>query len=256
MSNWDKPGRNFAIMGMARSGTSLASKLISEHVVNAYCMNETEINITKIPALLADVRERLAKGRMVPNRFRGAKLSSDTVRVRAPVEMRIAEGSYDSEAVVGIKMVPEYRAALEREYTVIAIVRDPVYAIASWRQAGDIVHHHVNDDDMDPFWVHHGFKFKHEERLLRQCEIWETYAKQIKKAERTKPRLVDVWRYEGIVALPKVLIGDFAERFGCKLTGKIPALASRNEPSRFYDIKRIREAVEKYCPTRKAFGYA
>ena len=252
---WDKPTRNFVIMGMARSGTSLACKLVSEHVENAYCLNETEINFAKVPALLADVRERLVKGLPVPNRFEGDRLSSDTVRVKAPVENRRADGTYGSDAVVGIKMVPEYRAALELGYRVIAIVRDPVYAIASWRQAGDIVCHHVTDDDMDPFWVHHQFKFKHPERLIRQCEIWETYAKQIKSAERKHPRLVDSWRYEGLVALPHVLIGDFAEWFKCRVVNPLPRLASRNDPNRFYDLKRIREAVNAHCPTRKAFGY-
>jgi len=252
--NWDKPDRNFVIMGMARSGTSLACKLVSEQVRNSYCLNDAEINFNKVPALLAETRRCLVNREPVTNRFRGDELSSDTVRVLAPLEPRVATGDFNSNAAVGVKMIPEYRKAIAAGYLVIAMLRDPVYAIASWG-SHDIAWAHVTDDDMDPIWRYRGIKFKMSSQVERQCEIWEFFAKQILEAKASGKVQVDVWKYEGLVALPDLHIRDFASYFGLAAKRGV-RLANLNDPSRFYGIRTIRDAVAELCPSRLEFGYA
>ena len=66
---------------------------------------------------------------------------------------------------------------------------------------------------------------------------------------------VDVWRYEGLTSLPDLHLRDFADYFGLRAKRGVN-LANMNDPSRFYGITEIREAVAELCPSRAEFGYA
>lgn len=244
----------FCIMGIARSGTSLACKLFTESVNNVFCMNETEIDIDKVPRLLSETRRKLLAGEPVPNRWDGSALQSDTVRCPTPVSERVVHG-YDADVVMGIKMAMRFERAVNQGLKVVAVVRDPVYAIASWRQAGDIVWNHVTDGDMNQMWVYEKIKFERSSRLERQCELWEHYARQIQTVLVKHPDKVKLWRYEDFTVAPQAFVGDVAEFIGCS-PKTAPDLSCFNLPWRFNELDRIADAVERLCPSRGGFDYA
>uniref|UniRef100_A0A6M3M5D9 Putative sulfotransferase domain contining protein n=1 Tax=viral metagenome TaxID=1070528 RepID=A0A6M3M5D9_9ZZZZ len=260
--------RRFTIHGIPRSGTSLASKLVSERVPDAFVVNEVDL-LRDLPELLGTTACRLHMGLEVKNRWaEDGTLASDTVRGGpVPPSMGRPRGTYSVDPVVGIKannILPIERA-LNWGWRVLCLVRDPVFAIASWNEAGATPWRRVTDDDLDPWWQGHRPAWKTEGRLTRQAELWEMLAGEILEAQdkhggpSRAPRAdqqVLLWRYEDLIADPNGFLRAFSAWWGLGQPEPVAGLENRNRVERFAsDLEDIGRVVRLFCPSARRLGY-
>ena len=219
--------RDLVVTGLPRSGTSLLSRHISESP-NAYCVNEVFYNVDRLPTSLARVRQCLVTGCPVPNKYaKSGGLSTNTIRDTARVKYRRIPDAYDRDAVVASKVNIPYLNRLldflDHEYSVVAVIRDPIFTIASWNSpsAQSIPESSVTPEDLHPRW--RGFDFPTEDRIERQSAIWVHYASLICK--HAGERRVSIASYERLV------------RGGIVLTSIIPDWELRVRPVDNLNVK-------------------
>ena len=252
--NYHKSKNNLIVTGIPRSGTSLMSVLLN-NFHNAVCLNEIFYDINSLPRDFAETRRRLIEGKPIPNRYASSgKLTTDTMSDNVKIDNRIIQIS-DENVVIGSKVNIPYlnhiQQILDYGYKIIAIVRDPVYAIGSWNseKASIIPEAHVTDGDMHPRW--RGFKFASSDKIERQAQIWNFYAKLIwNLRDRIK-----IYTYELLTSNIDWIIEDICENLGLESFSNMPEIKNQNIDSKYSKIEQIREAVEKYCSIKEVFGY-
>lgn len=260
-SKYDKPDRNLIITGIPRSGTSLFSTLLNE-IPNVYSMNEILYNIYNLPKDMAIVRYNLVNNLPVPNKYKDNKLATNTgIDKEITTEARIMDKEFDDNCVVASNVNLPYlnniQCILTFGFKIIAVVRDPVYAIASWNMpyCKEMQIHNVMLENLyGMFWM---IPMVKETNIERQAELWEWYAGIINKLfEGGK---IEYIKYEDFFNPPLYILSWVAKQLDVELPNNLctPILKNNNKDDRYpdVDIEAIREAVKEYCPIRKVFGY-
>ncbi len=255
LAEYHRPEKNVIVTGIPRSGTSLFSVLLNTFE-NAVCLNEILYDVTSLPRDFAEIRRRLIAGEAIPNRYDSSgNLSTDTQGGAVNVENTVVR-EVDEHAVIGSKVNIPYLNQIQKilnyGYKVIAIVRDPVYAIGSWnsKKAKIIPEAHVTDDDMHPRW--RGFSFASKDKIERQAQIWNFYAHLIWNLKDK----IKTYTYELLTSDPEWVIQDVSKFLGLVSPRKIVELKNQNIDSKYPKIARIKEAVKKYCALKDVFGYS
>jgi len=267
--------RRFAIAGIPRSGTSLAAKMITEQVPDAYCVNEVDyLDSKRIPALMNIVALRLSKGMPVRNRYgEDGKIESDVVRNlrRHKIEAREAPGSYSDDPVVGIKgnTALDVELLLRRGFKILFLVRDPRFTLASWAEAGRTPWRDVTEDNLSQWWRYHPFPWEAgpDNAIGRRVEVWQAFAEEILhyttmfpgEGTRTAPHPDDrclLWTYEQLTADPNGFLRAFAIWFGLDMPAVVAGLENRNREDRFEsNFAELDMVVDSMAPARIGFGY-
>jgi hypothetical protein len=255
LTEYHRPENNFIVTGIPRSGTSLLSVLLN-NFHNAVCINEMFYDINSLPRDFAEIRRRLMAGEPIPNRYNSSgQLTTDTMSGNIKIDNRVIQIAGENVVIgskVNIPYLNHIQEILDYGYKIIALVRDPVYAIGSWnsQKASIIPEAHVTDADMHPRWK--GFKFKSNDKIERQAQLWNFYANLIWNL-RNK---IKIYTYELLTSDLDLIIKDIRENLGLESFGKMPKVNNQNIASKYPQIEKIKKAVERYCPIREVFGYS
>lgn len=249
----------FILSGIPRSGTSLLSTIICK-MDNAYCFNECLYNIPKVSDDLGKLKLALMHGNKVPNTYTGNKLTTNTSKENK-IDVKKAKGEYDKYCVVGSKINTPYLKYIQYFIDnddfekIIFLVRDPVYAIASFhnRKGLNISHVTKNDNDVR-FW---DIPMVSQDVISRQAEIvnWQFMRIRILNDGYDK---VHVVKYENLTEKTPEVLCDISNILGVDYLKDNPVFKNMNDDKRYsenVDMKKVREAVKKYCPERSHFGY-
>jgi len=220
------------------------------------CLNEILYDIDSLPHDFAEIRRRLIAGEPIPNRYDSSgQLATDTQSDNIKIDNRVVEIA-DENVVIGSKVNIPYLNHIQKifdyGYKVIAIVRDPVYAIGSWnsQKASNIPEAHVTDADMHPRWK--GFKFTSDDKIERQAQIWDFYGDLIWNIRDR----IKIYTFESLTSDLDWILKDICEILGLESFANMPAVSNQNIDSKYPKIEQIKEAVRKYCPIKKVFGYS
>jgi len=245
---------DFVLTGIPRSGTSLLSTLLCEPD-DCFCFNEIFYDPMTLPYFLAREKKRLIRGEPVPAKMDAdGSLATDTLAG----EIVVARQAFPPKrkgVVVGSNVNLPYLDRIDEilayRYRVIALVRDPVYTLASWNsaKAQAIPEAHVTDDDMNPRW--NGMKFHSSDRVGRQADIWEHYARLILDL-RDQVKIV---RYESLCDGQQATMETIYEYLRVTPPAQTRELRNMNVDSRFKGLDQIREAVAERCPSLQVLGY-
>lgn len=250
---------NFVITGIPRSGTTLLCKLMN-HIENVVCMNEIPAlyDVPNLSTSLCMLRTMLYMNKPVPmNVNLAGEIITDTQSQPNKIGMKKVDVDFSKPIFVGSKINVPYLfqidSILKQGLKVISVVRNPVYAIASWNKHANINEQYVMPEDFEKWPRYSTFGFKSDDKYERQAELWNYLAGII--VEKSHIAI----RYETLI--------DEAERVlgGCclllkashKTTKELPKLSNMNEDSRFGDIDldKIRNAVNKHCNNAGEFDY-
>ena len=194
-------------------------------------------------------------GKPVPSRIDNeGELTTDTLRKGAFVQ-QIKVPPKSSGLVLGSNVNVPYLDQLDwilaYRYKVVVMVRNPIYTLASWNseQTKTIPEAHVTSDDLDPRWEK--LDFSSQERVERQAEIWEHYAKVVWSI-RHQIRIV---KYEALTENQDDTLEDVTKYLGVGSLRMAERLRNYNLDSRYTDLERIGRAVQDYCVSRGKFGY-
>lgn len=227
------PGRprDFLITGIPRSGTSLLSKLL-HRIENCVVINEPvqifaalqPLEPWGVPVYYGELRRDIRDGRPVENKTLDGEVVDDTALhdVRGPYRPRVAS----SDFVLGTKNTLAYLtrlASLQRvmpEAAVVACVRHPFDAIASWKRTFP----HLRDARVESFPVgfpdcptNAGWQARRLAEIaetewlpLRRALLWRYLAECLLRfgpidatvryeelTADTDPRLREIWRLVG-----------------------------------------------------------
>lgn len=247
--------RDFILTGIPRSGTSLMSVLLSE-AEDCVCFNEIHYNIITLPIFFGEMRKKLLAGEPVPNKVNKAgKLitnTDDTNKFSIRKKIFLVKGS---EVVIGSKVTIPYlnqiNEILNQGYKVIIMIRNPVYTLGSWnsKKLLNTPMNKVMNGNLHSHWKQ--VNFVSNEKIERQAQIWEHYARLIWSL-RDKVKIV---RYEQFIGQQDIIVKELAEFLGISLLRELENLQNLNIDSRYMKLEEIKSAVEKYCNSRKHFGY-
>lgn len=256
-----RPDRSLVLTGISRSGTSLLCALVNA-LPNAVCLNEVlPSEPSALLTALARTRKDLLRGRPVPNKFdvEDGAPTTNTLGVGVVREKRRVEKPLDDELLLASKRNLPYLLHIEQllalELPVVALLRDPVYALGSWggeqaRGAG-IPGARIGPDHQHPHWD--ALALTRPDPIERRAEAWQLCAERL---WAVRERVI-VLRYEDLCADPVGVLDDIAARFGLPLPPSLPVAVrpAQNDDRRYPDIPRVRAAVAKLCPARFEFGY-
>lgn len=231
------------ITGIPRSGTSLLASLICT-VPNCYCANEIYYDINTLKRDLKRLRKRLSRGRAVPNKWLGDTVVTDTMTEGLQTGKRKINGIFDAHCLVASKVNVPYLFELEnlliQGFRIAALVRNPLYTIASWNLPTTHVPEAHPAKGRYAGWHYQGSnKYEH------QAELWNRLAAILLNYP---PEIL--LRYEDLVDTPEDIL--------LRITGKkteFGSLTSKNNEARYQHIPIIHAAIEKYAPLRREFGY-
>ena len=250
-------GTNFVITGIPRGGTSLLCSLIN-HVQNIVCLNEVPAfyDVDSLPASFHNARNLLRRKHPIPmmiSNESGGEIT-DTQSQKFQIKPTAVNIDTDKDLAVGSKINVPYLLQIDKilsyGYKSFAVIRNPVYAIASWnKHAKNINEAHVLSYDFEKWPRYRDFKFETEEKFTRQAELYNHFMSIIVHYKLN--RII----YEDMVQYPMDAVQIMSGELGIPLAlkGGLPGLKNLNSDSRFQgiDLDAIRDAVEKYCPLVK-----
>ena len=240
INEFNKPDRNIVVTGIVRSGTSLLSSLLCK-IPNCYCFNEIFYSLDKLPAHLAEARYKIKFGLPVPNKYKDGKLTTNTMQGEA-VEKYVLKGDYDENVVLGSNVNFPYINSINfildyLGYHIISVVRNPIYAIASWNsdRCNQIAAHNLMQVQQRFFHV----PFTKNTNVGRQVELWIYYFRVLYSLYNA--RIIALCKYEDLVNDPNSYLENFCIRY--KLEKPVfPKLESCNVESRYdFDLNEIRK---------------
>ncbi len=243
----------FVICGIPRSGTSITSKLICECVPGAYCLNEVLYRIPLVRKDLMHLGMNLLDSGEIPNKYFGNGELVYNVHEDERVEWRKVDKKFDEDMLIGSKITSLYLInlliLLEQDMPILAMLRDPLYTIASWLspKAKALMVARVTPDNMGPRWAE--FPFKSDDRIERMAELWDFMASIILNHKG----IIEYLKYEELAGgQPWERMRDFWQ----KIIPFIPVIENYNIRDRYdCDWDKIEAALEKYAPLRKEFDY-
>lgn len=264
---------NFVITGIPRSGTSLLCCLMN-CIENVVCLNEIPAfySVPNMPFLFHEVRSALRNGHPVPMRLGKLSMknitdtqSQDSDIVEQNIIVRESMPLYTGSKI-NVPYLFQMDEIIKQGYKIIIVVRNPVYAIASWNKYADKINEaHVMASDFGKWPRYKDIKFMTKDLYSRQVELWNYLAQLILKLKMDLPGVdykshILLIRYEDLVAdVQKVmgLIKNHLRIDEIKLKMGLPELSNMNRDSRFgsVDIDSIISALSKNRHMKKAYGY-
>ena len=252
---------NFVITGIPRSGTSLLCNLVNR-VKNIVCLNEVPMmyDVDNLSAHFHDLRHALKSKHPVPMMLskETGKEITDTQTQDRFIRSVVIDIDENRKLAVGSKINVPYLFQMQKiisyRFGVFSVIRNPIYAIASWNQHAEKINEgHVLDSEFEQWPRYKEFKFQTQEKFTRQAELYNHFVQIILHYDLT------IIHYEDLVKHPKEAVQGLAEFLDMPfdLKEEIGELENLNRDSRFpeIDLDEIRDAVKKYCPTMKG-GYA
>lgn len=223
--------RNLFVTGIPRSGTTLAAALI-DSLEDAVCLSEPEWQdawprqmedagefARRLFADFERVRDVLQRGDCVIDRRRedGRPISNyfprtPNGRIDSTASVTFRRDGLSAQFMLGMKQNAHYTCILERlvereDFSVLAIIRNPVATISSWNSL-DLPISHGRLPAAERFWPQIAEVARvSDDTLLRQVLIYGLFCERY-HALRDK---VTILRYEDMVANP-ARISEFAGR--------------------------------------------
>jgi len=255
----------FILTGIPRSGTTLMCNLANK-VSNVVCMNEVAeaYDVPNLPKFFQWTERRIDHHMSIPMDVDVAgELITDTQYQEHRFSGYVVPYDRDKPLFIGSKINWPYLSQMDTiktyGYKVFAVVRNPVYAIASWnKNPENINEYHVMPDDWeggDGKWLRYSqFSFRANDRLGRQAEIWNMMAQIILDLGHR-----NIFWYEHLVSETKYRLMYF-----CSLLGgaeydveRLDNLENRNQDELFTDVDLhgIRNAIRQYAPLVNQLGY-
>ena len=248
----------FLITGIPRSGTSLFCKVASA-APECICFNEVH-PAYRLNASLWLARRKLGMGWPVTNKFdESGQMASDTNRQEArldrqPIDTQVEAG----RLVIGTKFTVPYLnhldTLIESGYPIFALMRDPRYTLLSWnsREVASIPEARLEPEHLDTRYG--AVSFVSSNRLEMQAQIWEHYADLIWRSRSA----LDIVCYETLTERTEDTLEWFARRMNLDFDA-MPDLENRNDLDRYDNADQFDEigrVVDRFCPSRRHFGYA
>jgi hypothetical protein len=250
-----RPPSDFVLTGLPRSGTSLLSALLSESP-NCFCFNEILYDPDTLSHFFMRMRRRLLRGRPVPVKVdSGGGLTTDTLVGRVDTTWKTFEPKA-KPLVLGSNVNVPYLECLPElrryGYRTVAMIRDPVFTLASWGspKGVKIPEAHVSDEDMNPRW--RKFAFDSDDEVERRATIWQYYADRIAANRET----LTVIRYEDLCDRQDEIMRELCQLLGISEPREQRRLENLNREDRFTGLEQIRQVVSERCPARLGFGYS
>lgn len=243
-------GRNAIVTGFPRSGTSLYSALLNS-IPNVACLNEISPT-EKTFRFFRQTRQKIAAGLPVTNKYSGrGELTTNTISGGTQLDDRVIP-IVDDQFVLAQKFTLPYLNRLvelcDQGWSVWVLVRDPLYAISSWKRCPP--HFAIAKiDPPDPLMAH--IEFQSTGRDERRIEIWNHYARAI-DAVRDRVQIV---RYEDLVENPQAELERFCAHYDLQVPELLPELESRNRKGAYQSTEEFRQLVQARCAL-DLFGYA
>jgi len=246
--------KDFVLTGIPRSGTSLLSSLLCEPE-DCFCFNEIHFDVVTLPFFFMRMRKKLLAGELVPNRTsREGEVATDTQEKGVSVQ-EIGVAGKSRRLVLGsnvnILYLNQFDSMLSYKYKVLVVVRNPLFTLASWNseKASAIPEARITGEDLNSRWknVH----FSSQDNLDRQAEIWEHYANLIWSLRDQ----VKIIRYEMLTENQHDVLEEITHYLGISSPGTLRKLRNLNIRSRYANLETVHHAVEKYCRSKKYFGY-
>jgi len=253
--NLSRITNDFILTGIPRSGTSLMSVLLSK-AEDCVCFNEIHYNIITLPIFFGEMRKKILAGEPVPNKVdkKGELITNTNDTNKFAIRKKIFPVK-GSEVVIGSKVTIPYLnqifEILNLGYKVIIMIRNPVYTLGSWnsKKLLNTPMNKVMNGNLHSHWKQ--VNFVSSEKIERQAQIWEHYARLIWSL-RDKVKIV---RYEQLIEQQDIIAKEIAEFLGISLPRNFENLQNLNIDSRYKRLNEIKSAVDKYCNSRKHFGY-
>lgn len=252
----ERPDRTLIITGIPRGGTSLFSSLLNQ-VPGVVCFNEIFYDVSRLPVNLETIRMKLINGEPVPNKYDAAGHPvADTMDGARIVNRPVA--AVDPEVVVATNVNSPYLFRLGElvalKCPVVAIVRDPVFTLASWGSERTRAIPEANTGP-PPSAVHRRwrrFRFRGQTAVERRAEVWNHLAGLLLEHQQH----IDLIHYETLVERPVDVVSGVVAPFGRHpVSENFEGVQTRNRVSRFHCLDEIREALERYAPNRRQLGY-
>jgi hypothetical protein len=256
--------RNLIVTGIPRSGTTLVSALI-DSLDDAVCLSEPDwqdswpremhdrvayaerlcedfARVRRV--LLADGEvpdRRQADGSAVTNYF---PRSSQGGRTRAYTVLPLRRPGLSGDFLLGMKQNAHYSCVLpelagQTDFAILAIIRDPVATILSWRST-DLPISEGRLPAAERFWPEIAeLATATDDVLLRQVLIYRIFCERYQRL-RDRVRLL---RYEELIGDPSMLTRTFARQYVRQVSVRqddvTPAAA---------DVEKIRAYLRAHCP--------
>jgi len=263
----------FVITGIPRSGTTLLCNLVNK-VSNVVCFNEVgpAYDVPKLPSFFINMRNRILNGMLVPMDVDSSgELITDTqVQTDHSHELYRIDVDSSKQMFLGSKINYPYLSQIqvikEFGYDIFAVVRDPVYAIASWnRHRRNINEAHVMPEDWADgrSWLRYSqTPFRANDMYGRQAEVWNMQAGMIlRNIEWDR-----ILKYEDLVDQTSYRLMHFCSQLGAEYDiADLPVLDNHNTISMKSEYQAfmisqaefdgITNAVRKYAPLALELGY-
>jgi hypothetical protein len=255
---------HYIVTGIPRSGTSLLCHLLNQIDPNVVCMNEIPMlyNVEALPSAFNQIHSLIQFNQKVPMLVNDetSQAITDTQSGKTKVALIDINIDVGKDLYVGSKINVPYLLNLDKMfaygYKVIAMVRDPVYAIASWNKHKNINEQYVMPKDFEKWPRYSSFDFKTDDKISRQAELWSYLATII----LGNARQLYILKYEDLIKDVNKYIKDCMDYLGydeIKVGFATDMnLNNLNSPDRFpgQDLSKIREAIAKHCES-KFFNY-
>jgi len=259
LERYNRPERTLIVSGISRSGTSLLSVLLNA-VDNVVCFNEVlPSDPDRLPEALARMRRDLLAGKPVRNKFdHDGQLTTDTLHAMVKRKVAVDRPLAEDLCVATKRNIPylnEAEALLALGYSMVVMIRDPVFTLGSWgsakAMAASIPGALVGVSQVHPHW--HRVRFTRSDVVERRAEAWQHCAERI-WGLRDRVRVVG---YEGLCESPLETMAALCRHAGLSEPGPLPEIVrpACNDDDRYPDLHRVRAAVRDLCPARTLFGY-
>lgn len=234
---------DYVITGIPRSGTSLISTILSSSE-NSFCFNEVHYQIPVLPSFFSEMRTRIESGLPVINKVNEkGKLTSDTQRQSGVkfAEMNVTGKSNPIRlgSKVNVPYLNKINQIEEYGYKIVAMVRDPVYTLASWNdtKVSNIPEANVSGPTQHKRWDI--FSFSSETDIERQLIIWKHYASIINSlSENTL-----VINYESLISNPQETISKICKFLDIEIPKEIPNLINGNSLEKYPNVGEIKKSI-------------
>ena len=240
--------RNFLLMGIPRSGTSLFVKILNK-ITGIHCFNETWYDVVTLAGFFTNSRLEIMNGRPVENKFDNNGNYTEDTLLEENKQKELVEWSND--LVLGLKANETFLFHINRliynTFLCYGLIRHPVYTMGSWnapKSEGTLNVYNIDTDSR-----YNDFNLKGN-KLEMQAQLWDYYSRSFLSYREHMP----VLRYEDWTANPTEALKEFATEFGVVIP-QIEPFENMNKDGRYDNLDEIRKVVKKHCKSAKKWGY-
>ena len=241
--------RNVLLTAIPRSGSSLLVRLL-DHIPDCVALNELSYT-SLLFSFFWKLRRNIRKGRGVPNKYAPAGgLTTNTIDPNTRIESFPVEVDTPHFVLVHKQTTPyldRLETLVKDGWEIWVLVRDPLYALASWKRCPA----HFSISQLDPpCRAFSEIPFSSRDLDIRRIEVWNYLAQRIESLKDS----LHILRYEDIIQNPKVALSAFCDRYELSLPG-YEALESRNKKDAYDNIDvQFRSLVAEKCESWR-LGY-